>query len=188
VDQWLDLSCHPSAPAKSVRALQARFHREANGDLRISYRLSGDLSRIRIAPPDAPTFAADLWRHTCFEAFIAVEGRSAYYEFNFAPSSEWAVYAFTSYRQGGPLPNETMRPAIVVRSADENFDLDALVHLDHLSPSIPRAPLRVGLNAVVEAVDGLSYWALRHSAGKPDFHNAEGFALRIDPPRPESER
>ena len=38
------------------------------------------------------------------------------------------------------------------------------------------------LLAVIEAIDGFSYWALRHPADKPDFHNTEGFALLLDPP------
>jgi len=38
------------------------------------------------------------------------------------------------------------------------------------------------LTAVVECVDGaLSYWALRHAAGKPDFHHPDTFALEIAP-------
>jgi hypothetical protein len=33
----------------------------------------------------------------------------------------------------------------------------------------------------VEDVDGiLSYWALRHPAGKPDFHHTDAFALQLD--------
>ena len=63
-------------------------------------------SRIRVPPPGVPRIATDLWRHTCFEAFIAVEGLPAYHEFNFAPSGEWAIYAFAGYRDGGPLANE----------------------------------------------------------------------------------
>jgi len=40
---------------------------------------------------------------------------------------------------------------------------------------------RVALSAVIEAPDGaLSYWALRHAPGKPDFHHAEAFALSLD--------
>jgi hypothetical protein len=26
----------------------------------------------------------------------------------------------------------------------------------------------------------LSYWALRHAAGKPDFHHPDAFALELD--------
>ena len=72
-----------------------------------------------------PRIATQLWRHTCFEAFIAVEGQPAYHEFNFAPSGEWTVYAFSGYRDGGPLADEMMRPHIAVRSTDSRLELDA---------------------------------------------------------------
>jgi len=37
---------------------------------------------------------------------------------------------------------------------------------------------RVALASVIEAGDGtLSYWALRHPPGKPDFHHPDGFVL-----------
>jgi hypothetical protein len=33
---------------------------------------------------------------------------------------------------------------------------------------------------VIEAADGsLSYWALRHPPGKPDFHHRDAFALEL---------
>jgi hypothetical protein len=45
-------------------------------------------------------------------------------------------------------------------------------------------PLAVALSAVVEERDGtLSYWARRHPPGRPDFHHAEAFADRLEPPR-----
>ncbi len=148
----------------------------------MTFRLDGDIPRIRISPPGVPRMATQLWRRTCFEAFIAVEGQPAYHEFNFAPSAEWAVYAFRGYRNGGPLANEMMRPHIAVRSTGSRLELDAVVRLDGLSAVHPRACLRVGLSAVIEASDGLSYWALRHRADKPDFHDADGFALLLEPP------
>jgi hypothetical protein len=78
-----------------------------------------------------------------------------------------------------------MRPQIAVRSTESRLELDALVHLDSLSAIHPRASLRIGLSAVIEASDGLSYWALRHRTDKPDFHDADGFALLLEPPSPE---
>jgi len=33
---------------------------------------------------------------------------------------------------------------------------------------------------VIEARDGrISYWALNHPTNKPDFHHADGFALKL---------
>jgi hypothetical protein len=151
----------------------------------MTFRLDGDIPRIQVSPPGVPRIATQLWRNTCFEAFIAVQGQAAYHEFNFAPSGEWAVYAFSGYRNGGPLANEMLCPRIGVRSTGSRLELDAIVGLDDLSAIHPRASLRIGLSAVIEASDGLSYWAFRHPAGKPDFHDADGFGLLLEPPIPE---
>ena len=184
VEQWIDLKCHPSTPTESVRAIQVLVRRSARAELQLTFRLDGDISRINIPPPVAPRIGTELWRHTCFEAFINVQGQTAYHEFNFAPSGEWCVYALSGYRKGAPLADETMRPQIALRSTGSRLELDALVRLDTLSSFHPHASLRIGLAAVIEASDGLSYWALRHRANKPDFHDADGFALLLEPPAP----
>ena len=100
-----------------------------------------------------------------------------YREFNFSPSGEWAAYDFQSYRNGGVLEHE-LSPGIVVRKSMDRLELDAEISRDLLPQS---RPLRLGLSAVVEDVDGiLSYWALRHPSGKPDIHHIDAFALQLD--------
>jgi hypothetical protein len=185
VEQWIDLKCHPSTPTEAARAIQVRVRRAGSAELHLTFRLDGDISRIVIPPPVAPRIGTELWRHTCFEAFINVQGQTAYHEFNFAPSGEWCVYALSSYRRGVPVADESMRPDIALRSTGSRLELEALVPLDSLSSNHPRADLCIGLSAVIEASDGFSYWALRHLADKPDFHNADGFALLLEPPVPE---
>jgi hypothetical protein len=32
---------------------------------------------------------------------------------------------------------------------------------------------------IEEAGGGISYWALAHPPGRPDFHHADGFALEL---------
>jgi hypothetical protein len=185
VEDWIDLGCHPSTPATTVRAIQVLVNRSANAELYITFRLDGDIPRIKMSQEGPSRIGTELWRHTCFEAFIAVEGQTEYHEFNFAPSGEWTVYAFRDYRNGRPLADEKMDPQIAVRSSDSRLELDALVRLDTLSDIHPHALLRIGLSAIIEASDGLSYWALRHPEDKPDFHNAESFALLLEAPCPE---
>jgi hypothetical protein len=182
VERWIDLVRHPSTRTETVRAIQVIVRRPASSELHLTFRLDGVIPRIRIPSPGAPRIGTELWRHTCFEAFIALEGRPAYHELNFAPSLEWDVYAFTGYRKGGPVANETMRPQIAVRSTGSRLELDAIVRLDTLSAIHPRASLRIGLSAVIEASDGFTYWALRHPSDKPDFHAAGGFVLLLEPP------
>jgi hypothetical protein len=179
--QWASLRCHPSKPAEAVRAIGVFVRRTASAELRMTFRIDGDIPRLQIPPPGVVSIGTDLWRHTCFEAFIAIEGKAAYHEFNFAPSGEWAAYELRGYRDGHPVASETLAPHIVVRSTISELELDASVRLKFLSDVHARAPLRIGLSAIMEANDGISYWALRHQYDKPDFHDADGFALRLEP-------
>jgi len=182
VEEPLVLACHPSTPTDVVRRIEARVTR-TRGVLVFTFSLDGALRRLRIPAPRAPRIAPMLWQHTCFEAFIALPDLPAYHEFNWAPSGEWAAHAFRRYRDGRPLDDETLAPAIAVRYPESRLELEATVQLGRLSAAHSDAVLRLALAAVVEEADGtLSYWALRHPPGRPDFHHAAGFAVRLERP------
>src|SRR5687767_11508528 len=140
--------------------------------LAVTYCLEGDLERVRIPEPRPPSIAARLWEHTCCEIFITREGVPAYHEFNFSPSGEWAAYAFERYREGAPI--RVVDPRISIRLSAGELRLGASI-------AVEPGKHFVALCVVVEAAGGaLSYWALRHPPGKPDFHHAAGFALELD--------
>jgi hypothetical protein len=144
----------------------------------VSFTLEGDLGRLRVAAPRAPRRADRLWEHTCCEIFIGRKDLPAYHEFNLAPSGEWAAYAFAGYRSGIPLAHGELDPRIDVRRAAGRLEMQARIRLDRLGYG---GSLSIGLSAVVEDEHGaLSYWALRHPPGKPDFHDREAFALELD--------
>src|SRR5205085_7961920 len=48
-------------------------------------------------PAGEPARTDELWRTTCFEAFLRPMGEESYTEWNFATSSTWASYQFTGY-------------------------------------------------------------------------------------------
>jgi hypothetical protein len=175
------LACHPETPTDAVRAMSARIRRNSPGELAVSYVLEGDVGRLRVPAPRAPRPADRLWQHTCCEIFVARQGDAAYREYNFSPSGEWAAYAFERYRarstDGPPLPP----PRISIRSRADALELDASIGL---APP-PGAGLAIALAAVIEDEEGqLSYWALRHPPGKPDFHHPAAFALELPPTAP----
>jgi len=176
------LTCHPETYNPAVEEIEARVGWTQDNVLAFTYALKGDLMRLRI-PPLRPLRRADrLWQHTCFEAFVCVKGKAEYYEFNFAPSGEWAVYGFGRYRDGLSLEDEgLLAPSITVHSAGDRLDLEAIVHLKYLPKIQPALSLRLALSAVIEDDSGsLSYWALKHPPGKPDFHHPDAFVLEID--------
>jgi hypothetical protein len=183
------LTCHPDTLEPAVGGIAARVAWTRRRSLAITYRLKGDLARLRIPPPASARRAERLWQHTCFEAFISAKGRPEYYEFNFAPSSEWAAYAFRRYRDSAPVAAEEPAPAIAVRGARNLLELDVLVDIDSLAEMNSRAPLRIALCVVIENSQGmLSYWALKHPPGKPDFHHPDCFALALAAPDAEAMR
>jgi hypothetical protein len=159
---------HPDS-RDAVRGIAVRMERMPAG-LRHRYELDADLERLRV-PQAGPVRPGDrLWQHTCFEIFVSAR-MPAYQEFNFSPSGERAAYAFRRYREG--VPTLAKAEALQV-GRNPKLTLEATIPLDP-------GPARVALAAVVESTDGaLSYWALRHPAGKPDFHHPDAFAFDLD--------
>ena len=169
------LACHPQTPSQAIREIDVVVE-EASGSLILTFCLVGDISSLSIPESRSSRKVGHLWRHTCFEAFVMEGEGPEYREFNFSPSGEWAVYAFRGYRDGGELENE-LAPEIVVRKTKDRLELGAEICRDFLPQG---GPLRLGLSAVVEDAEGvLSYWALRHPPGKPDFHHTDSFALQL---------
>jgi hypothetical protein len=169
----LELICHPATPTDVVRRLEVYVQRAASETLKIRYTAHGRISDLKVPTPLVGELRRDeLWRHTCFEAFIGAVG-AAYHEFNFAPSCAWAAYAFSGYRQGMQPLAQAEAPAIEVQRTAAALVLEAT-----LRPSI--VPARFALAAVLEENDGrLSYWALTHPADRPDFHHPGSFRLEF---------
>lgn len=169
------LKPHPDSRCDAVTAIGVGVSRREAGILVLSYEVTRASGDLRLPLTTAPARADELWRHTCFEAFVRPVSEAAYFEFNFAPSTQWAAYRFDGYRSGMRAA-EVSPPRINVKSAAANLTLQAALDLDDLPP----VRWRLGLSAVIEEVSGrLSYWALVHPPGKPDFHHADCFAREI---------
>ena len=177
------LTRHPETNSRVVDGIETRVRWTELEVLHFTYSVTGDIGRLRIPPPREPRQADQLWQHICFEAFVSMKGDTAYREFNFSPSGEWAVYSFRHYRERALLASEEVAPAITVDKGDDSLEIDAVVRLSHQAPLGLDTRFRLGLSAVIEEMDGrFSYWALKHPPGKPDFHHPDGFVLEIEPP------
>jgi len=145
-----------------------------NSTTNMVFGVSAPIGRFVIPKRDVPGRADDLWRTTCFEAFIRIAGEPGYFEWNFAPSGDWAAYAFSHYREGRVDAEAVSTPYVRI---EDNFTWWAV----GATISIPVEPdLLLGLSAVIEETGGTkSYWALAHAPGPPDFHHADCFAARL---------
>jgi hypothetical protein len=176
----VSLICHPSTRHGPLRDVFVDVARSSGGGIALGFRLIGDIRRLRVPAPLTPRPRDGLWRHTCVEAFVMAGAGPGYREFNLSPSGEWAGYAFRGYRE--PAAEViTLDPGILVHARDDRLDLQAVIAADALPPTSTVTPLRLGLSVVAEDADGaLSYWALRHPPGAPDFHHPDAFALDVD--------
>lgn len=187
----LELLCHPASPwqppYRLTVSLAAAGSEEGPGAL-LQYRLSGPTADLRWPAPATPGPADGLWQRTCFEAFVAVPGASAYREFNFSPSGQWAAYRFQAEREPEATSEITASPeggiAIDSEYATDGLLLQAWVPMHLLPPAPAQEDLLWGLSAVLEHQDGrLSYWALTHPQPQPDFHHPAGRSLVLRWPR-----
>jgi hypothetical protein len=176
------LKLHPDSRCSAAARIEVGVAHPRADSLVLSYIVTGKMSDVRMPPVMAAARSDDLWRHTCFEAFVCASSSAEYYELNFAPSTQWAAYRFSNYRSGMCVAAEINTPLIEVRSSSDCYTLQASVELDRLSGLRRKGLWRLGLSALIEDTSGCkSYWALAHPPGKPDFHNADCFAHEFSP-------
>lgn len=170
------LICHPDTPPTGEFSLSVSLKRAAD---RISawFVIEGAVRQL-VLPSAAKPYRTDgLWQTTCCELFL-LSAQGAYIEFNFSPSSEWAAYAFESYRSG--MANlQVDDPPQVICTAEK----DHIIIAAHLAWNSPSA-FALSLSAVIEELDGTkSYWALAHPPGQPDFHHPACFTATLPAPK-----
>jgi hypothetical protein len=141
----------------------------------IWFGIGAPLSRFVIPELVEPLRADELWRSTCFEAFLKPENAPGYREWNFAPRGNWAAYDFSTYREGMEKADVENGPYVRMEDNFTWWALGATIAVD------AEQVWHLGLSAIIEEKEGAkSYWALAHPTGeKPDFHQADCFVGRL---------
>jgi hypothetical protein len=173
------LTRHPESLGTTAIRVEVEAVRTGASVLLLNYFAIGELENLIIPTEELPVRADGLWQRTCFEAFVRAAG-SAYYEFNFAPSLQWAAYRFDGYREGMTVAREIEQPHMEVQSDESCLQLQVVLDLAGLANLRQEDVWRLVLSAVIEEASGhKSYWALAHPVGKPDFHHSDGFVLEL---------
>jgi len=170
----LTLKRHPDTPCDALTGIAVDVLGVQAGQLLLRYRATGKISDIRVPSIEASGRTDELWRHTCFEAFVRPEPGTAYHEYNIAPSTRWATYRFDNHRIGMQIDEDVSVLCLEFQATGSRLELLAALDM----PTIGSAQL--GVSAVIEEISGRkSYWALAHPPGRPDFHHADCFAAQI---------
>lgn len=169
------LFCHPASLASDSLAVFAAVQRTTDG-LDLRYRLVGPPASLLLPSPQPAEARDGLWQQTCCELFVAAVDGPFYQEFNFSPSSCWAAYRFSGYRQRDIAWQAWVAPPVCGEWTADAYQLTAQVPAELL----PTGPLRLGLTVVLESADRQkTFWALQHDAAQPDFHLSSSFVLRL---------
>ncbi len=158
---------HASTPCAAVETIEVELELESPGVLAVRWRIVGDIAALHV--PEAALDPDRLWEHTCVELFVASAADDAYVEWNFSPTGQVAMFAFSSYRTRAPAPDILATPIGVDARARE-LRIDARVPIRDGAVSSPTA-------VIEDAAGTLSYWAVHHPAEKPDFHHRAGFVV-----------
>lgn len=178
MENALSLVCHPDTPALAVKAIEVFAERRAEGALWLRYYLDAPDGSVKLPVSKSAGRTDGLWKTTCFEAFVRTPGTQQYLEFNAAPSQQWAAYSFETYREGMAELELSTEPAIGCEASATHFALEIDVMLPH---AWSRQIWSLGVSAVIEEIDGtISYWALAHPPGAPDFHHPDCFTLQLE--------
>ena len=114
----VSLTPHPHTPSAAAERLEV--HVERDGLLLwLRFVVNGEVDRIEWPSPAEQGRADDLWRHTCFEAFVLTD--DGYVEFNLSPPHRWASYRFDSPRVGMRQADEVA----TILGLDGAFDMGA---------------------------------------------------------------
>lgn len=169
---------HPDFPSPAVTLSVGVSTYLTDNQLSVTFRylLSGAIDLLDLPSSKSSVRADNLWHRTCFEVFLGTSGADDYLEFNFAPTREWAIYAFDGYRKNIVVRN-VQTPRIGNPTRTTAYQIHSVMY--------PKShgPFDLNISAVLEARDGTkSYWALAHAPGPPDFHNRDCFVATLRAP------
>ena len=162
--------------------LDATIQRQRN-KIEITYAVHGGIQALALpssfARLDSDGFRKDLiWHHTCFEVFLGISGSPEYYEFNFGPNGDWALYHFDRIREG--MKNSDAFQAPRLNCVAEANRLLLTAELISVAPALVGGSFDANLTAILELKSGRKlYWALEHPDSRPNFHHPTGYVVRI---------
>lgn len=147
----------------------------SNQQLKISYLLQGDLSKIILPAVNNRVNRQDnLWQTTCFEFFLAVFNSPEYWEFNLAPTGDWNIYRFAKYRRGIRMETAFKDLPFQIMRNDSTYQTTSEISLKPIIAG--NTPLELAVTTVIEDTNhNLSYWAIIHPGNQADFHRRDSF-------------
>ncbi len=149
----------------------------------LDYRIRGDIDRPRLPPQAASKFQDLLWSKPAWKRSSASPTATPTSNSTSRPRASGRCIDSKPIGKDVTSLNPLPPPRVIVRRHGEELEADIDIHLGAIpgltAAEIKGRELRLAVSAVMQSDQGvISYWALAHPPGKPDFHHRDGFALR----------
>lgn len=168
----------------SSQTSKIKIHAEAfkdKGDLCVTFLVEDPSHVVLWGNAEKAIRTHELWKTTCFELFLSVEGSDEYWELNLSPHGAWNLYHFDSYRNTVEPRQEDKVSKINFQKSDEvsQKKIEARIPIQGLG--LLSKTLEVSITSVIEFKDKeKAYFALKHVTDKPDFHQRDSFICSLE--------
>jgi hypothetical protein len=144
----------------------------------ISFIIQGTCNKVKWPSRNqAPQRKDNLWQHTCFELFLGNNKSEQYLEYNFSPSLDWNATLFQNYRKSSEPANCEPPHNKIIQLTDSRHEYQVTIPLTKAETA---QTLNLGITTIIESTDSqIMYYALTHTANKPDFHQRDSFILTL---------
>lgn len=117
----------------------------------------------------------ELWTSGCFEIFVSNNyNDNSYTEYNFGFCTNWECFEFSDYRQNQVRPQINFSPKIICETENGNFIQIVKLQKDIISGN------NFSLTCAIKLKDGsFLYFANKHCAKNPDFHQKSARCLKL---------
>jgi|GEM_PF-319639 len=158
--------------------------------LHFAFQLEGDLTSLDVPLSQVSKSRSqkdELWKATCFEIFLSRPGDLSYFEFNFSPTGDFAVYTFDDYRSDMQPLKQLVQPKFKFERGSDFYRITGAIGDAHDDPRfkllLAEPKLEASMTAVIKPLPGqgeTTFWALSHAGKKADFHLRSSFGLSLN--------
>ena len=137
--------------------------------LELSFLLQGVGDHYLFERESQAKRADELWRATCFEAFVKNLNSKEYWELNIAPNGSWNLYRFSDYREDMQEESRVLTPKVLFKQ--ERDKVRVSIKVDFMEKLFDE---RVDFNLALILLDmegKRHFFTLNPKEGVADFHD-----------------
>jgi hypothetical protein len=139
--------------------------------IKLKSTLSGPVDQLVFDQSASPSATDNLWQKTCFEFFGQKKDSAEYLEWNFSPGGDFQRYFFNDYRDQITSASAPTLDSLTIKWSKATSFLQVEIEVD-LEYEIEKLQICWVIQTLEQST---SYWAIKHSSPKPDFHNSKAF-------------